>query len=363
VHSILRCILLGSAASTALLAGATVGVGHAGPVPRRARPAAGQSAKPERTGGTIAERLATFRRPSTIPAPRDNRITPARTALGRALFFDPRLSRSGSMSCATCHNPALSWSDALPTAVGDHMTPLGRRTPTVLNLAWAAALFWDGRAESLEEQALGPIQATEEMNLPLDQLTTRLRAIPGYAPAFAAAYPGEAIAPPTVARALATYQRTLVSASAPFDRWVAGEPRALTPEAKAGFDLFTGKAGCANCHSGWRFTDDSFHDIGVGGADSGRAHVLPDVPAIEFAFKTPTLRNVAVRAPYMHDGSERTLDDVIDLYDRGGRVRRASLSDEVRPLHLSAAERRALLSFLESLTSRDAAVVMPTLPR
>jgi cytochrome c peroxidase len=307
--------------------------------------------------------LARYVRPRTIPSPADNAITPARVALGRMLFFDPRLSDSRFMSCASCHNPGLAWADGNARGTGQGMRTLARRTPTVLDLAWASALFWDGRAETLEQQALGPVKGEREMNLPLEEMERRLAAVSAYKARFDAAYPGEPLSARTVGRAIATFERTIVSGEAPFDRWVAGDDAALSPEAKAGFRLFNGKASCAKCHSGWRFTDDSFHDIGVASADSGRGRVLPEIEGVLFAFKTPTLRNVAERYPYMHDGSEASLEDVVDLYDRGGRVRRASIADEIRPLHLSPAERHALVAFLRTLTSRDPAVQLPALPR
>jgi cytochrome c peroxidase len=315
---------------------------------------------PDRPSAAV---LAAFRRPDSVPHPRGDAPTAARLALGRALFFDPRVSRRGDVSCASCHVPALGWEDGRPTAVGTRGQVLGRHTPTVLNTAWSSAYFWDGRAESLEEQALGPVQAAGEMDMPLDTLVTRLRAVAGYRDLFARAYPGEAVSARGVARAIATFERTVVSGVAPFDRWVGGDESAMSTAAKRGFALFTGKARCAQCHSGWRFTDDSFHDIGVAGADSGRGKLVPGIEPLQFAFKTPTLRNARERAPYMHNGSERTLAQVIDLYDRGGRVRRPSLSPELRPLGLTADERRELLAFLETLSSADPVVGAPTLPR
>lgn len=313
--------------------------------------------------GDDAPLRARFRRPAAVPGAAANAPTPARIALGKSLFFDPRLSRSKLVSCASCHNPSLSWGDGNALAVGDGMKTLGRRTPTILNAAWSSAQFWDGRAETLEEQALGPIQAEGEMNLSLAEMMARLEAIEPYRRMVADAYPGEAMSPQVIAKALAVFERTVVSGTAPFDRWVNGDEQAISESAKAGFRLFNGKANCAACHSGWRFTDDSFQDIGLATADSGRARVLPGVEGTQFAFKTPTLRNVAERYPYMHDGSEATLEQVIELYDAGGRVRRPSVSPEVRPLHLTPAEKRALLAFLRTLSSADAPVTLPVLPR
>jgi cytochrome c peroxidase len=316
-----------------------------------------------RQGPDLETLKAKYRRPAEVPHPEENVPTEARVRLGRTLFFDPRLSGSGVVSCATCHNPGLSWADGLERAVGHGMKPLPRRTPTILNVAWAAALFWDGRAESLEEQALGPIASPDEMNLPLEALVPKLRAIPEYAALFEAAYPGEGVGTGTVAKAIASFERTIVSGRAPFDAWIEGDEGAISPEAKQGFLVFNEKARCASCHDGWRFTDDSFHDIGVGGEDRGRGAVLEGIDVLQFAFKTPTLRNVDRRAPYMHDGSERALEDTIALYDLGGRVRRPSLSREIVPLDLTPEESRQLVAFMRTLTSEDAPVAIPSLPR
>jgi cytochrome c peroxidase len=316
-----------------------------------------------------AERLASraffagYTRPASTPYPADNAYTPAREALGRALFFDPRLSGSGWISCASCHNPGLSWGDGLPRAIGHGMQVLGRRTPTILNLAWGDAFFWDGRAGSLEEQALGPIQAAGEMNLDLETMIARLRAVDAYRPLFDAAYPGEGIQPATVAKAIATFERGVVSADAPFDRWVGGDEDAIGVEAKKGFVLFNTKAACSKCHGGWRFTDDSFHDIGVRGDDLGRGALLKEIPSLRHAFKTPTLRDADRRGPYMHDGSVPTLEAVVDFYDTGGAVARESLSNDMKPLGLTADEKRQLVAFMRTLTSPGRAVEMPVLPR
>jgi cytochrome c peroxidase len=320
-----------------------------------------------RSTGTInaarQQAMRDYRRPANVAYPEDNAFSPAREQLGRMLFFDPRLSGSKWISCATCHNPALAWGDGLPRAIGHGMQQLGRRTPTILNLAWAPALFWDGRAESLEEQALGPVAAAGEMNLDLDEMVARLKAIDGYAPLFATAYPGEGISAPTVAKAIATFERGIVSGQAPFDRWLAGDDRAISASAARGFELFNDEARCSQCHSGWRFTDDSFRDIGVETSDEGRGVITPFIKETHFAFKTPTLRNVARRAPYLHNGSAATLEDVIELYDRGGIVRRPSLSREITPLKLTPQEKQDLVAFMLTLTSEDAEARIPALPQ
>lgn len=307
--------------------------------------------------------LASYARPASTPFPAENAFTPEREALGRTLFFDPRLSGSGWISCASCHNPGLSWGDGLPRAIGHGMKTLGRRTPTILNLAWGQAFFWDGRADTLEAQALGPMQAAGEMNLDLPTMMARISAIDGYQTLFAKAYPGEPVTAETVAKAIATFERGIVSPTAPFDRWLAGDEAAITPEAKRGFVVFNTKAACAKCHSGWRFTDDSFHDIGVVGEDVGRGALLADIPAVQHAFKTPTLRDADRRSPYMHDGSVDTLEGVIDFYDRGGIAARASLSNDLKPLGLTGDEKRQLLAFMRTLTSPPGPVQVPALPR
>lgn len=304
---------------------------------------------------------AQYRRPNEIPFPADNPYSDAKAALGHALFFDPRLSGSNTASCASCHNPALGWEDGLPVATGDGAKSLERASPTILNLAWAEPLMWDGRKDTLEEQATGPIEAAGEMNQPIASLVAELSDIPAYRRLFREAFGSETISGAAIARALATFERTIVSNKAPFDRWIEGDDDAIPEEAKQGFQLFNGKANCAACHSGWRFTDDSFHDIGLTSADPGRGALLPDIPIMRHAFKTPTLRNVATREPFMHDGSAATLRDVIVHYDTGF-AERPSLSPEMRRLGLTPGETEALLAFLRTLTSEDDPIPVPTLP-
>lgn len=311
----------------------------------------------------VRAQRAAFARPSSVPYPVENGFSPDRELLGRTLFFDPRLSGSDWISCASCHNPGFAYGDGLPKAIGHGMQQLGRRTPTILDLAWGGAMFWDGRADGLEAQALGPIASAGEMNLPIEELEQKIRAIPGYSALFAAAYPGEPICGATIAKAIATFERTVVSGEAPFDRWVAGDERAISAEAKRGFALFTGKAGCDTCHSGWRFTDDGFYDLGLADADVGRGALLPGIVEIEHAFKTPTLREVDRRAPYMHDGSLATLADVVAFYNRGGDALRPSKAPQQKPLGLTAAEQADLVAFLRTLTGDPTPVVVPTLPR
>lgn len=306
-----------------------------------------------------------WQRPQVAPAPPDNQVTPVRVELGQALFFDPRLSAKGTLSCASCHNPSLSWTDGRGTAVGHDMKILGRATPTIVNAAFNPLQMWDGRKVSLEDQALGPFQSQDEQNLPLEELEARVRSIRGYAPMFKRAYPDESISPATIAKAIASFERTILSQDAPFDRWRAGDGNALDASAQRGFALFTGKANCALCHQDFNFTDNGFHNIGLrepaGAEDPGRfAH--KKVAVLKGAFKTPTLRDVALTAPYMHNGAYATLAEVVDHYDRGGDAK-ANLDANMKPLGLTAEERRDLVQFMRSLTSAPRVVVVPNLPQ
>lgn len=308
-----------------------------------------------------ADDLSAYRRPTEIPFPADNRYSFEKAQLGKALFFDPRLSGAQNMTCASCHNPSFGWQVPVRTAIGANGVPLKRRAPTLLNAAWGTSFFGDGRAATLEVQARLPIEAKTEMALPLSDAVNRLRALPEYAMWFARVFPGEGVTPTAILMAIATYERTIVSSYAPFDEWVAGKHDAIRPEAIRGFELFSGRAGCAQCHSGWNFTDNRYHDIGLSSADRGRGALEPANPKAQYAFKTPTLRDITLRAPFMHDGSLATLAEVVDHYSRGG-IARPSKAALVRRLDLSAEDRRALISFLESLAGEKPQVRLPVLP-
>jgi cytochrome c peroxidase len=274
--------------------------------------------------------------------------------LGKLLFWDPRASPSGKIACATCHRPDHGWSDPRPLPLGDDGRPMPRHAPTIINRAGSTWQLWSGRHTSLEAQAL------HEANR-RDDLVDRLIARPGYRRRFRAAFG----APPTrerAAEAIAGFVRTVVSWDAPYDRFAAGDEGALSPGARRGFSLFSGKALCVNCHPPPTFTDEAFHNLGVGmdrpEPDPGRAEVHGN-PSDTGAFKTPTLRDVALRGPYMHDGSLATLDDVVAFYDRGGTPNRWQ-STQVRPLGLAAGERADLVAFLRALTGKvDPAVARP----
>ena len=226
---------------------------------------------------------AQYKRPATIPFPKENPYTPEKAALGKKLYFDTRLSVSMAQSCASCHSPGFGWGDGLAVGVGHGMAKLGRHSPTIVNAAWGAIFMWDGRLATLEEQALGPIQAAGEMNMPLAQLMERLTSIGEYKPLFAAAFPGEGMTSATLAKAIATYERTVVSERAPFDVWIEGNEKAISEEAKRGFAVFNGKALCSSCHEGWNFTNDGFQDIGLPSKDVGRGEFMPGVVKMQHA--------------------------------------------------------------------------------
>jgi cytochrome c peroxidase len=307
--------------------------------------------------------LQQYHRPAEIPFPKSNPYSDAKFKLGRALFFDPILSGSEVRSCSTCHNPGLSWADGQARAIGEKQLPLPLRTPTLLNVAWVPKLGWDGHFRNLEEVAMGPITATGNMNLSEKALVERLSAIPGYVDAFDLAFGEGEVSAKKIEFALATFERTIVSKDSAFDRWIDGAETAISEPAKRGFDLFNGKANCAACHSGWAFTDASFHDIGSArGDDWGRGRLFPTSVALRYAFKTPTLRDVARRGPYMHDGSVPTLEAVLDLYDRGG-IERPSRAEEIKRLGLTGAEKADLIAFLATLNGTPEPVSFPALPR
>jgi cytochrome c peroxidase len=296
-----------------------------------------------------------YRRPA--PRPVENQ---ALVDLGRALFFDPRISASGKTACASCHFPELGYvvTDAHP--LNDSGKPTSRKSQPLIGLGYAgnAPVGWDGRSATLEAQAKASIatgsMSMRETNTPVrvEVIEERIRSAPDYAVKLGAAVPGKPIDIDAIAQAVAAFERTLEPGVAPFDRWVGGDNAAISESAKRGFALFAGKAGCAACHRGWRFTDDQFHDIGTTTTDQGRGREVKDA-ALNFAFKTPTLRSVALRAPYMHNASIATLIDVVRHYEKGG-IDRPSRSPMLIPIQLTDVERLDLVAFMETLSGRDA---------
>lgn len=313
--------------------------------------------------GPTAKVSSAYYRPAMAPAPATNQATPARVELGKNLFFDPRLSGSNWISCGTCHNPAMGWSDGLPTAIGHGQQVLGRATPTILNTAFNSLQMWDGRFRSLEEQALGPIGAAGEMNQNVDELVKELQVIPGYVKMFEQAYPGEGVSKETIAKALATYERTVLATEAPFDRWMQGYKNAISASAKRGFEIFEGKAKCSVCHSGYNFNDHGFHNVGVKSTDDEGRFALRKVRVLKGAFKTPTLRDIEKTAPYMHNGAYATLEEVVEQYNGGGD-NKANLSPSMAgELNLNPTEKADLVAFLKTLTGKPMNVTIPELPR
>ena len=259
-----------------------------------------------------------------LPVPEDNPLTNENIELGRRLFQDRRLSRDGSLSCAGCHDPARAFSDGRPVAIGILNRKGTRNAPALINRAYGRSFFWDGRAKTLEEQVLQPIANPKEMDLTLPEAEARV-----------------GLSAAQLARALASYVRSILFGDSPYDRYIEGDRAALPPEAVRGLQLFRGKANCIVCHVTPTFTDERLHNTGIAWRDG----VLRDHGAGNGTFKTPTLREVARTAPYMHDGSIASLEDVVEYYDRGGN-RNPALDPEIHPLRLSGAEKQELIAFL-----------------
>lgn len=306
------------------------------------------------TSGPYTTTLPLGLQAASAYVPESNPMSEARVELGRKLYFDPRLSASGDISCATCHDPDKGFSDGRPVSIGIAGQAGSRNAPTVINRLFSAEQFWDGRAADLETQALGPIQNPIEMGHTLTGMTSSLQGIRGYGPEFGAVFGSPGISADRVAMAIAAYERIVVAGNAPHDRYQAGDRSALSEAAVRGMAIFNDpqRGNCVTCHAGFNFTDESYHNLGVGMdrefPDLGR-YTVTKVETDRGAFKTPTLRNISQTSPYMHDGSEATLQSVVDFYDRGGKPNQW-LSKEIRPLHLSDPDRADLVAFLEALT-------------
>lgn len=298
--------------------------------------------------------------------PEDNPLTPEKIDLGKLLYFDPRLSADNTISCASCHNPQHGFADPSPFSKGVGGQFGTRNSPTVINSAFHLFQFWDGRAPHLEEQAKGPIANPVEMAHTLEGAAGAIKAIAGYAPYFKAAFGDEEVTIDRIAQAIASFERTVLSGNSPWDRYVYGdEPDALSESAQRGLALFEGKARCTQCHVGFNLTDGIFHNIGVGmnkeNPDWGRFMVTEDEKD-RGAFKTPLLRDLQKTAPYMHDGSIATLEEVIELYDRGGEPN-PWLDPKMEPLNLTQQEKADLLAFMMSLEGDWEPLEVPALPQ
>jgi cytochrome c peroxidase len=293
-----------------------------------------------------------------VVVPPNNPQTTLKILLGKQLYFDTRLSKDNTVSCATCHSPTMGWSDAGPTSKGINGQMGGRRAPPVSNAAYSLLQFWDGRAPSLEEQAKGPIQNPIEMGNTHDVMIRSVEDIPGYVEELHIVYGTKAITTDMIADAIAAFERTVVTTDSPFDRYVNGDDGAMSPLEKKGLEIFNGKAHCTACHWGPLFSDSRFHNLGVREGDPGKPdlgrYLVTNDPKDKGAFKTPTIRDVGLRAPYMHNGSEKTLEDVVDLYDKGGRVGDPNLDPLIVPLGLTANEKKALVAFMKrAMTSTN----------
>ena len=285
------------------------------------------------------------------PESKDNPLTEARVQLGRRLFFDPILSADNSVACASCHQPEHGFASANGRARGIRGQAIDRRAPSLFNRAFGKAFFWDGRAGSLEEQALMPIADSREMGSNVADAVKRLQNHENYRDAFAVTF-GDGVTAANLGKALASFERVLLRGDSRVDRFrQKGEHEALSPEERHGLWLYESKAQCWRCHSGRNFTDEDFHNTGVSWGheplDLGRYKVTKNEDD-RGKFKTPTLRGVVLTGPYMHDGSLKSLDEVVEFYKRGG-VDNPGRDSKIGPLNLSADEVRALVAFLKSL--------------
>jgi cytochrome c peroxidase len=287
-----------------------------------------------------------------VAFPKDNPYSAGKAELGRLLYFDPRLSVDGTVSCATCHSPKYAFTDGAAVSTGVRGQKGGRSAPTVINRAFSMAQFWDGRAASLEQQAKGPMANPLEMGHTHEALVSRLQTISGYRVLFAKVYGTEDINIDQVAKAIATFERTVLSGNSPYDRYKKGDKKAMTPQQVRGMSVFFDKAKCDSCHEGVNFTLNAYANLGVGTdkpeLDAGRFVVTHDSHDWG-AFKTPTLREIDRTAPYMHDGSLSTLEEVVDFYDKGGKPNK-NLDPKIKPLHLTAQEKTELVAFLKALS-------------
>lgn len=290
--------------------------------------------------------------PALPPIPANNSLTPEKVELGKMLFFEPRISASGVISCATCHNPALGWSDRIPRAVGHDGQVGERNTPTVLNSGFLSAQFWDGREPDLEGQALGPIEADIEMAMKLEDAIARLNEFETYRERFAEAFPGDEdpIHTDNVAKALATFQRTLNTPNSPFDRFLRGDDQAMSEQQKRGMKAFV-ETGCVACHRGPNLSDSQFHRFELpGSTDEGR-FVVTGEERDRFAFRTPTLRNVDVTYPYFNNGSVDNLHDAVKL-----------MADQMLGRQLDEEVIEDMVAFMHALTGEMPQVTFPALP-
>jgi len=296
--------------------------------------------------------------------PKDNPLTENKVKLGKLLFFDKRLSANNTIACASCHMPALAFTDGQPVSTGIYRQQGARSAPTAVNRVFSSAQFWDGRAVTLEDQSVGPFASPIEHGFTNhDELVAKVNSIVGYQQLFEKAFGPMSITVELIGKAIASFQRTLLSGNSAYDQFgFGGNETALSSKAQNGFRVFVGKGQCLRCHFGFNFTDERFHNLGVdwdtGHIDVGRYGVT-QTPKDLGAFKTPTLREIARTAPYMHDGRFGTLRQVVDFYDRGG-IPNPHLDPAIKPLNLTDREKEDLVEFLLSLNGEGWQTVPPT---
>jgi len=299
------------------------------------------------------------------------KVTPEKVRLGRMLFFDKRLSADATVSCATCHQPAHAFSEPTPTSTGIRGQVGDRKANPIVNAAFPIfpVYFWDGRAASLAEQAKGPIENPIEMGHTHAGAVKTIQGIAGYREAFTTAYGDDKVTIDRIADAIAAFEATLFSGNSAWDRFQDGDDNALSAEVKRGSDLFHNKAECNQCHLGFNFTDSKFHSLGIGWDETKKAYKdegrFKETRKAEDlgAFKTPTLRDVEFHAPYMHDGSMKTLEETVEHYSRGGIPGAKNLSSKVKKLDLTKEEVQAIVAFMKALSGTPRPKTdEPTLP-
>ncbi|MBM4132699.1 MAG: c-type cytochrome [Nitrospira sp.] len=294
--------------------------------------------------------------------PADNPLTQDKVELGKLLFFDTRLSQNNTVACASCHIPQLAWTDGQQVGIGIHRQPATRNTQTIVNRLYSQAQLWHGKSSSLEAQAINPIHKPVRMGMPsYEAEVAKLNEIAGYRARFRKVF-GTDVTLDGLAKAIAAFERTILSGNSPADRFdMAGEEHAFSESAQRGLALFQGKARCTRCHSGFNFTDEKFHNLGIDWdgdqIDVGRYKVSQDPDDIG-AFKTPTLREISLTAPYMHDGRFATLEEVVEFYDKGG-IQNPHLSNLMVPLSLTGQEKADLVEYMRALNGEGWQVAPP----
>lgn len=306
----------------------------------------------------LEEAKAKFEALGEMTIPDDNPMTDEKIELGKTLYFDPRLSGNNVQSCMSCHAQGAGFGDGMAKFIGFEGVVGARNSPTIINSGYYKENFWDGRAGSLEEQALGPIQSEIEMNQNLDELVIELNGVPTYVEQFNKIF-NDKISADNIAKALAAFERTIVVSDTAFDRYLQGDDDAISADAKDGMKLFAGKASCISCHAGPLLSDHNYHNLGMSG-DDGRFAVTGNEED-KGKFRTSGLRGVAHTAPFMHDGSLETLKDVVQYYNEGGGEH-ANKSALMNPLNLTDKEVNSLVAFLESLSGELPNVEKPEIP-